>query len=105
MSAMPPDPARLRREAQVLRLREALDDAGNTREAAQRAVWMARGSRLSNCSWSRRRGKGLRGRMAELDGCLGAEHAGPRLQMLTWHACPLAGAMRTPAGRRVPGTA
>jgi hypothetical protein len=42
MSAMPHDPARLRREAQVMRLREALDDAGNTSEANhQRAVWMA----------------------------------------------------------------
>lgn len=38
---MPHDAARLRREAHVLRLREALDDLDDARESAQRAVWMA----------------------------------------------------------------
>ena len=35
---MPHDAARLRRDAQVLRLREVLDHVGDARESAQRAV-------------------------------------------------------------------
>ncbi len=38
---MPHDAARLRRDAQVLRLREALDRVGDARESAQHAVWVA----------------------------------------------------------------
>ena len=38
---VPHDAARLRRDAQVLRLREVLDRAGDARESAQHAVWVA----------------------------------------------------------------
>ncbi len=73
---VPHDAARLRRDAQLFRLREVLDRAGDAREAAQHAVWVAemrikdleaQVEHLAGCSavdpaeltWLRQRAEGL----------------------------------------------